>query len=849
MIFLNRSLSLRGDKKNQKISFFNGEYQEIETDNFEALWHLLELFSVGISSFEDSHIKKWSKEYGYTKEETLEILYFLREERLLTLYDSISDDSYEARNKRFYSIYKRNADKFLSTLKNQTILIMGVGTIGSTLALTLSKLGIGKIILVDNDLIELKNISAQAVYSTSDVHKDKTTILKKKLPDTSPQIEIYTIKEFVDKNFLENLPKLIEEHSINFAISCFDTGTLDIHSEIFKVLKKYNVNYILTGYTQNKVIAKLLDSQNEINEIEALYNSYVEKYYLGVNQGTILHSYASSIIISNLIQNKLGLFNREEINKSLEFDIVDIDATEKLKEVEKDGFYRSLSTIMESKIVLSKIEKIEADIKKDLTEEEMKKVEFEVLYLHQYFKLLELFDDSLFKNERDRFNSLFSSLTIEENSMISEGKEEYSPESYKRFVDSLEINGMKLHKVLTLINSEENREKKIKLQQKVFKKINSHSKYLIDCLVFNKKQYLLNKYERNDMFEVSGITIENIEGFERVFGENFEKKILKLFNLIFVDHPNEDTKFDYLYEIDLNNKISMSLEEAMSFQKAIFINNYSSSKFGSSLLSHLNKITNGNYILNQPNSNIFTTFYFPSVNESRIVVDYYDSMVVLQNLVHEIGHSYYNQYYNHNFFEKSQLIVNETLAILYEVIFHNTLFKDTEIDNSTKIAFGYHYLHRLNKMVISPFSLLHLENNIIDHIKENKDLSFDSFIDIRKKTKNELFPNLYFENEENSYANIFLNFSFVIDYKEGIISSMATTLAIYMFQTYQNKLDLLDEKIKEFLNNSDKGLDKFCECIIGKRYNVQLQNEISLSFDSHLNDISKIMGKNTFYVN
>lgn len=844
MMYLNRNLSLRADQKKQKINFFNGKYQEIETDNFEALWNLFEICSEGIENFKDPYIEKWSKQYGYTSEETIDILNFLNEEGLLSAYNSLDDDSFEARNKRFYSIYKRNPDIFLNTLRSQTILIMGVGTIGSTLALTLAKLGIGKIILLDNDIIEPKNLSAQAVYTTDDINLDKTEVLKKKIYESSPQVEIHIIKEFVDEQFLKSLPKLIEDHLITFAISCFDTGTFEIHSQNFETFKKYDVNYILTGYLQGKVIAKLLDFKNEISEIKDLYNNYDEKYYLGVNQGTILHSYASSILVSNLIQKKLGLYNKEEFNKELEFDIVDINDFKKSdkKEPDKSAFYQSLSAIIEPKIISSKIKRINLDLKKNLSDDESKNLELEILNLHQYFKLLELFDSSLLEAEKEQFESLFFSLTADDNFNKFEKNEEiYSPDSYKEFINGLEVNGLKLHKVLTLINSESNYEKRIELQKNVFEKIHFHSEYLLKCLVYNKKKHLLNDYEKNEMLEVNGINIENIEMFEKEFSKNLEDRILKIFNLVFKKKNNENTKYDYLYEIDVENKISMSLEETIDFQKNVFINNYPDTNFGTKLLSHLNKIINGNYILNRQGLNILTTFYFPFVNESRIVVDYYDSMVVLQNLVHEIGHSYYNQNYDKNFFDKSEIIVNETLAILYEVIFHNTLFEDKEVTDSKKVAFAYHYLHRLNKMVTSPLGLLYLENNLINHIKENDNLSFKSFIEIRKSTKSKLFPNIHFENEENSYANVFINSSFVLNFKEGIISSIATTLAIYLFNAYQNNLDLLDEKIKVFLTNPDTGLDNFCLCIVGRKYDGRLLNEISLSFDSHLDSIEYIM--------
>ncbi|WP_041469272.1 hypothetical protein [Geobacillus sp. Y412MC52] len=144
-------------------------------------------------------------------------------------------------------------------------------------------------------------------------------------------------------------------------------------------------------------------------------------------------------------------------------------------------------------------------------------------------------------------------------------------------------------------------------------------------------------------------------------------------------------------------------------------------------------------------------------------MDYFDSMTALQNLVHEIGHSYYNQKYNSNFFNKSQQVINESLAILTEIIFNVSLLNDETIEQDMKEAFLFHYLHRLNKLITSSFGVFELEHNVIKHIQKNFHLDLDTFLEIRKETKKKLLPNVSFENEENSYLNIFLNPPFIFD--------------------------------------------------------------------------------------
>ena len=60
---------------------------------------------------------------------------------------------------------------------NTTVLIGGIGATGSQTAVTLARIGIGKIIVIDNDVLEEHNIGNQ-VYRKSQIGKSKVDALK-----------------------------------------------------------------------------------------------------------------------------------------------------------------------------------------------------------------------------------------------------------------------------------------------------------------------------------------------------------------------------------------------------------------------------------------------------------------------------------------------------------------------------------------------------------------------------------------------------------------------------------------------------------------------------------------------
>ena len=73
-------------------------------------------------------------------------------------------------------IGKNNIDK----IQNATVLIIGLGGVGSYATEALIRSGIKKIILVDNDKIDITNLNRQLMTNYENIGKFKTEELKKK---------------------------------------------------------------------------------------------------------------------------------------------------------------------------------------------------------------------------------------------------------------------------------------------------------------------------------------------------------------------------------------------------------------------------------------------------------------------------------------------------------------------------------------------------------------------------------------------------------------------------------------------------------------------------------------------
>jgi len=76
--------------------------------------------------------------------------------------------------------------------------IIGCGSVGSTLAENLARLGVRKFSLYDFDLVEEHNIANQMFFSHS-VGEDKATEVKKMLEDINPEVEVEVLGKYTEQ--------------------------------------------------------------------------------------------------------------------------------------------------------------------------------------------------------------------------------------------------------------------------------------------------------------------------------------------------------------------------------------------------------------------------------------------------------------------------------------------------------------------------------------------------------------------------------------------------------------------------------------------------------------------------
>jgi len=86
-------------------------------------------------------------------------------------------------------------------LLESSVLIVGAGGLGSPIAIYLTALGVGKIGIIDKDIIEISNLSRQIIFSTDDLKRKKSSVAINKLKKINPDIQFKSFnKKLTEKN-------------------------------------------------------------------------------------------------------------------------------------------------------------------------------------------------------------------------------------------------------------------------------------------------------------------------------------------------------------------------------------------------------------------------------------------------------------------------------------------------------------------------------------------------------------------------------------------------------------------------------------------------------------------------
>jgi tRNA threonylcarbamoyladenosine dehydratase len=190
----------------------------------------------------------------------------------------------------------------LEILKNSTVAVLGVGGVGSFSVEALARSGVGRLVLVDKDDVDITNINRQIHALLSTIGKPKVDLMKERIADINPECEVIALKMF----YTEETYEQFFSYGLDYVIDASDTISYKIH--LMKECLKRKIPIISSMGAANKTdptrfrVADI--SQTHTDPIAKVIRTRLKKE--GIKKGIkVVFSDESPIVI------------REDVRKSI----------------------------------------------------------------------------------------------------------------------------------------------------------------------------------------------------------------------------------------------------------------------------------------------------------------------------------------------------------------------------------------------------------------------------------------------------------------------------------------------------------------------------------------------------
>lgn len=100
-------------------------------------------------------------------------------------------------NQRFERTRLLVGDEGLERLANATVVLFGLGGVGSYAAEAIARAGVGHMVLIDSDCVEMTNLNRQLLALNSTIGQPKVEVARERILDINPDAHIETHQVFV----------------------------------------------------------------------------------------------------------------------------------------------------------------------------------------------------------------------------------------------------------------------------------------------------------------------------------------------------------------------------------------------------------------------------------------------------------------------------------------------------------------------------------------------------------------------------------------------------------------------------------------------------------------------------
>lgn len=121
--------------------------------------------------------------------------------------------------RRFGGLKRLYGESALDMIGAKSVMVVGLGGVGSWAAEALARSAVGRLVLVDLDVVAESNINRQIHALSSTLGKNKIEAMAERLYEINPELQLLLIDEFIEP---ANAHQLIAEASVDAVLDCAD---------------------------------------------------------------------------------------------------------------------------------------------------------------------------------------------------------------------------------------------------------------------------------------------------------------------------------------------------------------------------------------------------------------------------------------------------------------------------------------------------------------------------------------------------------------------------------------------------------------------------------------------------
>lgn len=201
----------------------------------------------------------------------------------------------------------------LEILKNSTVAVLGIGGVGSIAAEALARTGVGRVIMIDKDIVDITNINRQIHALLSTVGKPKAELMKDRIADINPECDAIALKMFYTEETYEELFK----YPLDYVLDASDTVSYKIH--LIKECLKRKIPIISSMGAANKMDPSRFEvadiSKTSVDPMARVIRQKLRKD--GINKGVkVVFSKEEPILPREDVTQRIVPENAPEIRKA-----------------------------------------------------------------------------------------------------------------------------------------------------------------------------------------------------------------------------------------------------------------------------------------------------------------------------------------------------------------------------------------------------------------------------------------------------------------------------------------------------------------------------------------------------